>query len=148
MSSGWPPIDLAASRSCQLVLLDPIARALPDDVDKTPYTKSVILPGTATVQIGDETVTIPEGTTVYVMHESMTYKLIDFRYAEPSVTETEDADVEDWTVKADHPHTNPRDGRTECDVCGKWIFPATHSCKGVPVTEAARKRWFERNGGK
>jgi hypothetical protein len=45
---------------------------------------------------------------------------------------------------ADHPHTDPGDGRSECDVCGKWVWAVTHSCKGVPVTEAARKRAYER----
>lgn len=44
----------------------------------------------------------------------------------------------------DHPHTDPGDGRTECDRCGKYIWPATHSCKGVPVTEAARERLSRR----
>lgn len=42
--------------------------------------------------------------------------------------------------RGDHPHTDPGDGRTECSVCGKWVWPVTHSCKGVPVTEAARMR--------
>mgnify|MGYP001034101932 CR=1 FL=1 len=32
------------------------------------------------------------------------------------------------------------DGRTECQTCGKWVWEVTHSCKGVPVTEAARAR--------
>ena len=45
---------------------------------------------------------------------------------------------------ADHPHTDPGDGRTECDRCGKWVWLATHSCKGVPVTDAARARHDER----
>lgn len=45
---------------------------------------------------------------------------------------------------ADHPHTDPGDGRTECELCGKWIFIVTHSCKRVPVTEAARRRWQAR----
>jgi len=40
----------------------------------------------------------------------------------------------------DHPHSDPGDGRTECLTCGKWIFEITHSCKGVPVTEAAKAR--------
>lgn len=44
----------------------------------------------------------------------------------------------------DHPHNDPGDGRTECNVCGKWIWEVTHSCKGIPVTEAARKRAYER----
>lgn len=44
----------------------------------------------------------------------------------------------------DHPHNDPGDGRQECDVCGKWIWPATHSCKGVPVTLAAMGRWLAR----
>lgn len=43
-------------------------------------------------------------------------------------------------VRADHPYSDPGDGRSECDCCGKWIWPVTHSCKGVPVTEAARRR--------
>lgn len=41
---------------------------------------------------------------------------------------------------ADHPHTDPGDGRQECDRCGKWVFRIIHSCKGVPVTDAARLR--------
>jgi hypothetical protein len=44
------------------------------------------------------------------------------------------------TARADHPYTDPGDGRTECQTCGKWVWPVTHSCKRVPVTEAARKR--------
>lgn len=44
------------------------------------------------------------------------------------------------TARGDHPHTDPGDGRTECDRCGKWVFEATHSCKGVPVTDAAMAR--------
>lgn len=40
----------------------------------------------------------------------------------------------------DHPHTDPEDGRSECDVCGKWVWPSIHSCKGVPVTESAKLR--------
>lgn len=41
---------------------------------------------------------------------------------------------------ADHPHTDPGDGRTECQTCGKWVWLVTHSCKGVPVTQAAMDR--------
>lgn len=48
------------------------------------------------------------------------------------------------TPKGDHPHADPGDGRTECDVCGKWVFECIHSCKGVPVTESAWQRWHER----
>lgn len=44
-------------------------------------------------------------------------------------------------ARADHPHTDPGDGRTECDRCGKWVWLVTHSCKGVPVTPAARARF-------
>lgn len=40
----------------------------------------------------------------------------------------------------DHPHADPGDGRTECGTCGKWVWPVIHSCKGVPVTAAARAR--------
>lgn len=43
-------------------------------------------------------------------------------------------------MRGDHPHDDPGDGRTECDTCGKWIWPVTHSCKGVPVTLAALAR--------
>lgn len=43
-------------------------------------------------------------------------------------------------MRADHPHTDPGDGRTECLTCGKWVSPPIHSCKRVPVTEAARRR--------
>lgn len=41
---------------------------------------------------------------------------------------------------ADHPHTDPGDGRKECQTCGKWVRPVLHSCKGVPVTIAAQAR--------
>lgn len=41
---------------------------------------------------------------------------------------------------ADHPHHDPGDGRTECSTCGKYVWPAIHSCKGVPVTAAAKTR--------
>ena len=40
----------------------------------------------------------------------------------------------------DHPHADPGDGRTECETCGEWVWLVTHSCKGVPVTEAAWAR--------
>ena len=40
----------------------------------------------------------------------------------------------------DHPHTDPGDGREECETCGKWVWPVIHSCKGVPVTGRARAR--------
>ena len=43
----------------------------------------------------------------------------------------------------DHPHTDPGDGRTECQKCGKWIWEAIHSCKGVPVTAAAWDRYLD-----
>lgn len=33
----------------------------------------------------------------------------------------------------DHPYTNPGDGRKQCDVCGKYVWQVTHSCKGVRV---------------
>jgi hypothetical protein len=46
---------------------------------------------------------------------------------------------------ADHPYTDPGDGRSECDLCGKFVYPAIHSCKGVPVTDAAMVRWHARN---
>ena len=46
---------------------------------------------------------------------------------------------------ADHPHTDPGDARTECNTCGKWVFECIHSCKGVPVTAAAWKRFHEAN---
>jgi hypothetical protein len=41
---------------------------------------------------------------------------------------------------SDHPHTDPGDGRTECNLCGKFVWAVTHSCKGVPVTAAAEAR--------
>lgn len=43
-------------------------------------------------------------------------------------------------VHVDHPYTDPGDGRQECETCGKWVWLVTHSCKGVPVTEAAIQR--------
>jgi hypothetical protein len=33
----------------------------------------------------------------------------------------------------DHPYVDPGDGRTQCDTCGKWVWPFTHSCKGIRV---------------
>ena len=48
-------------------------------------------------------------------------------------------------IHVDHPYTDPGDGRQECEMCGKWVWLVTHSCKGVPVTDAALKRWQERN---
>jgi hypothetical protein len=47
-------------------------------------------------------------------------------------------------MHADHPHADPHDGRTECDICGKFVWLALHSCKGVPVTPAAWARWKAR----
>jgi hypothetical protein len=44
---------------------------------------------------------------------------------------------------ADHPHSDPGDGRTECQTCGKWVWLFLHSCKGVPVTGAAKARFTE-----
>lgn len=41
---------------------------------------------------------------------------------------------------ADHPHSDPGDGRSECQTCGKWVWLVVHSCKGVPVTQAAMDR--------
>lgn len=48
---------------------------------------------------------------------------------------------------ADHPHQDPGDGRKECDRCGKFVWPVTHSCKGVPVTRAAWDRYAARLDG-
>lgn len=47
-------------------------------------------------------------------------------------------------VFPDHPHTDPGDGRKECDLCGKWVWLTIHSCKRVPVTAAAWARWHAR----
>jgi hypothetical protein len=44
----------------------------------------------------------------------------------------------------DHPYTDPGDGRKECETCGKWVWLAIHSCKGVPVTAAAQERYRAR----
>lgn len=44
-------------------------------------------------------------------------------------------------VQVDHPHADPGDGRSECETCGKWVWEVTHSCKGIPVTQAARERY-------
>jgi hypothetical protein len=38
------------------------------------------------------------------------------------------------------------DGRTECEVCGKWVYPIIHSCKGMPVTAAASEGYRQRGG--
>jgi hypothetical protein len=40
-------------------------------------------------------------------------------------------------VFADHPHTDPGDGRAQCAICGKWVWLVTHSCKGIRVAPAA-----------
>jgi hypothetical protein len=48
------------------------------------------------------------------------------------------------SIHADHPYEDPGDGRTECEICGKWVWLVTHSCKSVPVTDAALKRMWER----
>jgi hypothetical protein len=45
---------------------------------------------------------------------------------------------------ADHPHTDPGDGRPECPTCGKFVWRVIHSCKGVPVTDAAMRRYLDR----
>jgi hypothetical protein len=45
-------------------------------------------------------------------------------------------------MTADHPHEDPGDGRQECWLCGKWVFPVIHSCKRVPVTPDAELRCF------
>jgi hypothetical protein len=55
--------------------------------------------------------------------------------------------VPERLIHVDHPHTDPGDGRTECDLCGKWVWEVTHSCKGVPVTESAWKRYHARHLG-
>lgn len=54
--------------------------------------------------------------------------------------DTAEGDTAGRRVVADHPHTDPGDGRTECDQCGKFVWPVIHSCKGVPVTGRARAR--------
>jgi len=43
-------------------------------------------------------------------------------------------------ITPDHPHEDPHDGREECATCGKYVWPAIHSCKGVPVTDRAKAR--------
>jgi hypothetical protein len=48
------------------------------------------------------------------------------------------------STATDHPYTDQGDGRTECQTCGKWVWPVTHSCKRVPVTEAALARHLDR----
>lgn len=55
------------------------------------------------------------------------------------------SDTKEARHTGDHPLTDPGDGRSECDVCGKWVWLVTHSCKGVPVSDAARARMVERN---
>lgn len=51
-----------------------------------------------------------------------------------------DRAVVEAVVHADHPYTDPGDGRQECQTCGKWVWLVIHSCKGVPVTPAAVAR--------
>lgn len=69
----------------------------------------------------------------FQMHDVETGEIIEVRVTNPEDTPRQ-------PVRADHPYTDPGDGRTECLTCGKWVFPAIHSCKRVPVTEAALKR--------
>lgn len=49
-------------------------------------------------------------------------------------------DAGDVEALGDHPYVDPRDGRQECYLCGKFVHDVTHSCKGVPVTRAAEAR--------
>ena len=44
-----------------------------------------------------------------------------------------------------HPTEDPGDGRTECHTCGKFVWPVIHSCKGYPVTKAAKDRRVKEN---
>lgn len=55
------------------------------------------------------------------------------------MTEQQDLSAEIAPL-GDHPHSDPGDGRSECQTCGKWVWLVTHSCKGVPVTQAALDR--------
>jgi hypothetical protein len=40
---------------------------------------------------------------------------------------------------ADHPHTDPGAGRKQCPTCGKYVWPSTHSCKGIRVAVSAEQ---------
>lgn len=49
----------------------------------------------------------------------------------------------------DHPYSDPGDGRSECETCGKWVWPFLHSCKGIRVTPTTHEvgAMSERVGG-
>jgi hypothetical protein len=61
------PIDLKASHCCELRIIDPAIAHAHLPADPSMYVRTVFLPGTATVQIGEAQVVIQEGTTVAVI---------------------------------------------------------------------------------
>lgn len=69
-------IDLKASKSCMLSLLDasaPTGRSLrPDEVDR--YSAHIVLTGSATVLVDGREIHIPEGEQRWVRSESMRYE--------------------------------------------------------------------------
>jgi hypothetical protein len=55
-------------------------------------------------------------------------------------------------MNIDHPYEDPGDGRQECWLCGKWVWPVLHSCKRVPMTPDAelrlladQEKWIDRS---
>jgi hypothetical protein len=56
------------------------------------------------------------------------------------VVDLQEQHLERRLVHADHPYTDPGDGRSQCEVCGKWVWLVLHSCKGVRVAPASPVR--------
>ena len=50
-------------------------------------------------------------------------------------TESRDGDMEirRGIGVTDHPYTDPGDGRTRCETCGKYVWLVINSCKGVLI---------------
>jgi len=76
-------------------------------------------------------------------HEGIRFAVVQLRDvldAALAAQEGDQGEAVESTPLGDHPHVDPRDGRTECYLCGKFVHDVTHSCKGVPVTRAAEAR--------
>lgn len=70
-------LDLAASKSCILSLLDTNAPTTYEDhADLDAYVTHVVLPGSATVRIDGHEVYIPEGQQRWVRSTSMAYERV------------------------------------------------------------------------
>lgn len=71
------PLDLKASKSCMLSLIDATAPSGPiEPADLDRWITHVVLPGSATVLIDGHEIHIPEGEHKWVRSESMTYQRV------------------------------------------------------------------------